>query len=334
MEYTHPVPLISVIVPTRNRAGSLRRLLRTLAVQDYPNYEVIVVNNESNDDTERVIKKFKVRSIQAKGGIARVRQSGAECAKGEILAMTDDDCELPPDWLSAIGKAFMENPGAGIIGGKVTNRGGQGDWTRKGQGRLGPNCSTIFDNTHDNQAIFGNSNLSIRRTAFNSVGGYDPVFSHGHEETDLALRVKKNWQQVFDKRITVVHHNLPRSAFRMNPLMNRETMRYRLFFKHHRPEGIRDWAIFFSNEAKLLRLNYLSIVKRYRNEQNLPVFLSDWLGLKGNHSFFKPFRWFFCAMACTRQTVMTATNLLLIPYTARKQLWGGTTKRNHVDDPV
>ncbi len=327
-----PKPLISVIVPTKNRADSLRRLLQSLVVQDYPSYEIIIVNNGSSDKTEQVIKEFRVKSVMIDGGIAEVRHYGANLAKGAILVMTDDDCKVPPEWLTSIERSFRENPDAGIVGGRVVNVGGSGDRARKGRVRLGVNCSTMFDNDSGCLEVFGNANLSIRREAFDSVGGYDLAFSHGHEETDLAIRVSGSWRQIYDERISIVHHNQPQSAFRMNLFMNRETMRYRLFFKHYRPRSLKGWYLFLKGELTLLVLNYRSIFKRYRRDQQLPAFLARWLGIENSEPKFIPLSWIFALLACIRQSCMTAVNLFLIPFTASRELKIDASKTIRADD--
>jgi glycosyltransferase involved in cell wall biosynthesis len=90
----------SIIIPTHNRKETLRRSLSAAIVQDYLNYEVIVVDDGSSDGTgEMVRREFPhVRCIRQEPnrGPAAARNRGIEAATGEIIAFTDDDCLVPP----------------------------------------------------------------------------------------------------------------------------------------------------------------------------------------------------------------------------------------------
>src|SRR3954466_3165587 len=96
---------ISVVVPTRNRAGRLRALLESLAAQ--PAHEVVVVDNASRDDTQAVVTKAGVRRIRLPEpmGPAVARNRGWREARGDLIVFTDDDVVARPGWLAAIADA-------------------------------------------------------------------------------------------------------------------------------------------------------------------------------------------------------------------------------------
>ena len=91
-------PLVSIVIPTYNRAYDLRRALDSIIIQSYSNWEVIIVDNNSTDDTDYVInsfheKKFRLFKIENKGLIAASRNLGIRESKGEYIAFLDSD-----DW--------------------------------------------------------------------------------------------------------------------------------------------------------------------------------------------------------------------------------------------
>jgi glycosyltransferase involved in cell wall biosynthesis len=107
--------MISIIIPTLNRACSLKTTLDSIVRLDYKNdFEVIVVDNGSVDDTKNVcyqyestIKRF-VYFYDDTPGLLTGRHMGMQLAKGEILAFIDDDVELSPRWLSGILESFND----------------------------------------------------------------------------------------------------------------------------------------------------------------------------------------------------------------------------------
>lgn len=118
---------VSVVICTRNRAGSLRAGLAELRKMDIaPDVflEVIVVDNGSTDDSEEVVEDFgrsspfPVRYVyQRKKGLGYARNAGIEFSVGEIVAFTDDDCFVDPEWLHGIVNEFAADPDLHGIGG-------------------------------------------------------------------------------------------------------------------------------------------------------------------------------------------------------------------------
>lgn len=116
--------MISVVIPTRNRADLLAPALSSLLKQDLApsRFEVLVIDNGSTDDTQRVIDQYKVQltnltSIYApEPGLHTGRHAGMKAAKGNILVFADDDIEALPSWLSSIETAFQD-PQVAMVGG-------------------------------------------------------------------------------------------------------------------------------------------------------------------------------------------------------------------------
>ena len=104
--------LISVIVPTYNEEKTLSELLESLKNQKTNlSYEVIIVDYNSTDRTRDIVRKSGYKLvIEKKAGRAAARNTGALKAKGEILAFTEADCIVNPNWIEAIGNHLSENP--------------------------------------------------------------------------------------------------------------------------------------------------------------------------------------------------------------------------------
>lgn len=119
--------LISVILCTRNRASQLRHVLNSflsLVPLDGADWELIVVDNGSTDDTPSVIEGFSdqlpMRRVwQPEPGLSNARNAGVAEAKGDYICWTDDDVEVDPNWLAAYASAFQKYPDGAIFGGVV-----------------------------------------------------------------------------------------------------------------------------------------------------------------------------------------------------------------------
>jgi len=96
-----PTPRVSVVVCSYNGAATLRECLDSLVRLNYPDYEVILVDDGSRDSTPEIAADFpSIRTIRQENlGLSVARNVGAEAATGEIVAYTDSDCVADPDWL-------------------------------------------------------------------------------------------------------------------------------------------------------------------------------------------------------------------------------------------
>jgi GT2 family glycosyltransferase len=109
----------SVVVPTNfARPAELRRCLKTLAELDHPDYEVIVVDNRPADAPLADLEGVRVVR-ESRPGISAARNRGVAVATGEIIAFTDDDVQVHPGWLSALGRRFARQPHVSAVSGLV-----------------------------------------------------------------------------------------------------------------------------------------------------------------------------------------------------------------------
>ena len=117
------LPMISVVIPTLyRRVDLLERAVRSVAACDYPTFEVIVVDNRRHDGEP--IPPFeglgRVRvEVERFPGASAARNRGVSESHGEVVAFTDDDVEVAPTWLRALGTAFATDAGIDAVGGMV-----------------------------------------------------------------------------------------------------------------------------------------------------------------------------------------------------------------------
>lgn len=163
---------ISVVIPVYNEEKTLPVLLKSLKQQDLPSkdFEVIIVDNRSSDNTSQVAKAYGARIIyEPKPGIIYARSCGVKAAKGQIIVGTDADCKLPKDFLSSIYQEFSKNPKLYGLCGSV----------RLPEAWFINTMATVLSfYAHFNSKVFKTTqtswalNLSFRKKAYLKVGGY------------------------------------------------------------------------------------------------------------------------------------------------------------------
>lgn len=113
-------PSISVVIPAFNEEEYLPACLRSLQKQTFKDFEVIVVDNNSTDNTAEIARSFGARVVVEKvQGMTPARERGYKEAKADIIARTDADTIVLPDWLATVYKAFMSNPQAAAVTGNL-----------------------------------------------------------------------------------------------------------------------------------------------------------------------------------------------------------------------
>lgn len=116
---------VAVVLCTYNRSQLLPRALTALVGQTHaPPYEVVVVDNNSTDDTREVVARFVSSGVvryaaEPRQGLSHARNRGIAASDAEIVAFTDDDVCVSPDWVASIAQAFAEHPDVDMVGGKV-----------------------------------------------------------------------------------------------------------------------------------------------------------------------------------------------------------------------
>jgi glycosyltransferase involved in cell wall biosynthesis len=198
-------PFVSVAICTQNRKEYLEKYsLPSVLGLEYPNFEVIIVNDKSEDGTEEFLKNYKdnlgrlriVKNSEVRG-IAHVRNLGVFHAQGEIIAFTDDDCIVDKNWLNELVSAYSGDDRLMAVGGFTYD-----GYTDRGY--------------LSKDVIFG-FNMSFKREVFDRFSFDINLFFHKarmHEETDLIKRMKFRGYKVGHADKAVVRHFSAPASYR------------------------------------------------------------------------------------------------------------------------
>ncbi len=233
------VPLITVLIPTYNRAGMLHDALESVMAQRHNgrfDYEIVVVDNASTDDTKAVVEgmaqgsRVPVKYVhEPQPGVAQARNTGLRRSQGAWIAFMDDDEYAEPDWLGELYDAAAET-GAPHVGGAVHL-----DLPEAQLRQIAPGCRrTILRERAASEEsgtprLFGRrefpgtDNQLVKREVFDAVGDFDGNMRWGSSDMDFALRVRAAGYQQWLAPKSVVYHRTPpnrltREYFRFSEL--------------------------------------------------------------------------------------------------------------------
>jgi GT2 family glycosyltransferase len=198
-------PRISVVVCVYNGERTLRDCCDGLSSLDYPNYEIIVVDDGSTDATASIAAEFGGRLIRTSNqGLCHARNVGLEAATGEIIAYTDGDARPDPHWLVYLAHAFETTSHVGIGGWNIAPHGDgwMADCVASAPG--GPVHVLLSD--REAEHIPGCS-MAFRVSALKAIGGFDPQFRSAGDDVDVCWRLQEQgWTLGFSHGAMVWHH--------------------------------------------------------------------------------------------------------------------------------
>jgi glycosyltransferase involved in cell wall biosynthesis len=239
----------SVVVPAYNEAAYLGRALDSLQRQDYDGeYEIIVVDNNSTDDTAAIAARPGVRVVsEPQQGVCAARQRGADCARGEIIISTDADTTQPRHWLRTIDARFAASNQIVAVAGPCRYQ--NPSWWAKAYPTLLFGLVTVIYVLTGFVFYVSATNIAVRRSAF---PGYDLKLTQGGDELDLLRRLRRrgsiSWEQ--QNVVTTSARRLQRGllynffmtflvyyllAYWLNRLSQRQTFGMAPAFRQERP---------------------------------------------------------------------------------------------------
>lgn len=224
LNYPNNIPKVSVIIPTYNYSRFIERAVNSVLSQSYQDYEIIIVDDASTDDTKDIVGKYndsRIKYIQhnVNRGLSWTRNTGIKAAKGMYLAFLDSDDTWMPEKIEAQIEVF-----------------------RNGQDNLGVVYTSmkIFDNTTSNttsapsptyrgqilQRLLeanklggGSSSVMIKKTCFDNAGLFDVSMRYGYEDWDMWIRIAEHYYFDFiDKELVILTthaHNMSADLKRM-----------------------------------------------------------------------------------------------------------------------
>lgn len=207
------IHFISVVIAARNEEHTLPRLLDALHRQDYPEgqWECIVVDDRSTDGTARVVEKYRqnwpdLQLVQVESlapgisGKKNALDKGIAVSKGEVIALTDADCEPGPRWLITLNSCFTPSTGA-VYGLTHTDHPGQTLFQRLQTFDFFSYFALGAAGTGVNwQLAAAGGNFAYRRQAYDEVGGYQSLahIPAGDDDQFMQLLASKtNWKIAF-----------------------------------------------------------------------------------------------------------------------------------------
>jgi glycosyltransferase involved in cell wall biosynthesis len=182
-------PRVSVVVCAYNAERTMQDCLASLEHLNYPDYEVIVVNDGSKDRTLEIAQRFGYCRIisQENKGLSVARNVGAEAASGEIVAYTDSDCVADPDWLLYL-VAKMEASDLVACGGP--NFPPPEDSLVPAAVAVSPGGPTHVLLSDDVAEHIAGCNMAFRRDTLMALGGFDPVYRAAGDDVDICWRLQ------------------------------------------------------------------------------------------------------------------------------------------------
>jgi glycosyltransferase involved in cell wall biosynthesis/GT2 family glycosyltransferase len=215
---------VSVVVSTYNRAAGLRTTLEGLRHQTYPDFEVVVVNGPSTDDTGAVLAEYgdRVRAGECpEQSLTRSRNVGISIASGDVVAFIDDDAIPEPTWVADIVSGY-EDASIGGVGGIVYDHTGvrlqyrYSVCSRIGEPRwdVEPPLDRYLDPGSDPFLYLQGTNQSFRRRQLAEVGGFNEALVHYFDDCEIAMQFIDAGHRLRALAGAGVHHKYMASSVR------------------------------------------------------------------------------------------------------------------------
>ncbi len=184
-------PKVSVVVASYNAGRTLNACLESLTRLNYPDYEVILVDDGSTDDTPKIAEQFsKVNCLRHEKnlGLSIARNTGIAAAAGEIIAFTDADCRADEDWLYYLVGDLLKGEFAGMGGPNLLPL-EDGPVAAAVMVSPGGPAHVMLDNRVA-EHIPG-CNMAFHKQALVEIGGFDPVFHTAGDDVDICWRLQQ-----------------------------------------------------------------------------------------------------------------------------------------------
>lgn len=201
-------PKVSVVVASYNGGRTLDECLRSLANLSYPDYEVIVIDDGSTDNTPEIVARHDVRCLRTENrGLSCARNLGIESATGEIVAFIDSDAYADPDWLYFMVKALSEQKAAAVGGPNLAPP--QDGFTAACIDYAPGNPTHVLVDDERAEHVPG-CNMAFRKDALAAIGGFDDAHRAAGDDVDVCWKLLVRDETIaFSPGAFVWHHRRP-----------------------------------------------------------------------------------------------------------------------------
>jgi glycosyltransferase involved in cell wall biosynthesis len=208
-------PRVSVVVPTRNRAPHVAPCIDSILANPGDAFELVVVDQSDDDSTERALadkkadRRFRLLRSPTRGA-SRSRNAGIAATRAPLVAFTDDDCRVAPDWIAQLERVFADHPDAAIVFGRVD---------LPENAFAGGFAADFQPHRREYQHCFPGAtvqwgigaNMAVRRSVLARIGTFDPMLGPGSvfpaaEDTDLTIRAIAGGYKILNVREVWVLH--------------------------------------------------------------------------------------------------------------------------------
>jgi glycosyltransferase involved in cell wall biosynthesis len=212
-------PKVSVIVCSYNGGKTLGDCLGSLDRLNYPDYEVVLVDDGSRDNTQEIVAEFErergaaiasgakrppfLNIVQQNMGLSYARNAGAWASSGEVVAYTDSDCMADPDWLYYMVGTLLSGEYVGVGGPNISPP--AVDWIQAAVAAApgGPSHVLLSDVVAEH---IPGCNMAFYREAFDSVGGFDVSYRKAGDDVDFCWRLQVNGGVIAFSPAAIVWH--------------------------------------------------------------------------------------------------------------------------------
>jgi len=192
---------VSIVVAVHNMKYTIGKCIEALLYVDYPDKEIIIVNDGSTDNTEKIVREYPVKLVtQSNEGASAARNNGLKNAKNEIVAYTDSDCEVSKDWLRNIVKHFKD-PEVGAVTGRTVFATDE----RCASYVRSLDIEERNDRRRRYTSLANGPNSAFRRDLLLKIGGFDPKWYHA-EDTEVSYKIWKDGYTIAYEPSAVVDH--------------------------------------------------------------------------------------------------------------------------------
>jgi GT2 family glycosyltransferase len=198
-------PFISVVICSYNGSRTIQQSLEALQKLEYPKFEIIVVDDGSQDHTSKIARDLGVQLIrQENRGLSAARNAGWRAANGEIVAYLDDDAAPDQHWLLYLASAFMAGDDVGVGGPNIAFQDDRFIAHCVDHSPGNPTHVLITDRVAEH---LPGCNMAFRRANLEAVGGFDPLFRIAGDDVDLCWRLQqRGWRLGYHPGAMVWHH--------------------------------------------------------------------------------------------------------------------------------